>query len=266
MTGAQLKARLQDGGRVYGTMLTLARNPRWVQVLEGVGLDYAIIDTEHAPFSRGEVADMAHMLVRASIVPIVRIPVPDPHYVTMAMDAGAQGVLAPYCETADQVKGVIGGAKWRPLKGTLLQSALDTGAFPSEETRQYLLRRNADSIALIGIESVPALHSLEAILDVPGIDAIFVGPNDLSITLGVPDRYDHPEFEGALDRILKSCQSRGIPVAVHLTDLALAARWIQAGVRFVLHSTDARALAKGFREDFAALRQAAEQGDLTALS
>src|SRR5437867_5734501 len=114
MTGKELKAVLEEGGRVYGTMVCLTRNPRWARVLGGLGFDYVIVDTEHSAFSRGEVADIAAMLQQAGVAPIVRVPTPDPHYVTMAMDAGAHGVLAPYCESVEQVRGVVGGAKWRP--------------------------------------------------------------------------------------------------------------------------------------------------------
>jgi 4-hydroxy-2-oxoheptanedioate aldolase len=255
MTGEQLKAVLRDGGRVYGTMVSLTRNPRWGRVLGRLGFDYVIVDTEHSPFSRGEVADMVTMLERVNIVPIVRVPTPDPHYVTMAMDAGAQGVLTPYCETVEQVKGVVGGAKWRPLKGALLDRAVETGEFPSDETREYLARANRNSVLIVGIESVPAIQNLEAILDVPGIDAIFVGPHDLSVTLGVPEQYDHPRFEDALGRVVEICNARKVPVAVHLHNQKLATRWMERGVRFVLHSSDTRALAEGFRVDFDALRQ-----------
>jgi 4-hydroxy-2-oxoheptanedioate aldolase len=108
-------------------MVSLTRNPRWARVMGRLEFDYVIVDTEHSAFSRGEVADMVAMLERVGIVPIVRVPTPDPHYVTMAMDAGAQGVLAPYCETVEEVQGVVGGAKWRPLKGALIERALRSG-------------------------------------------------------------------------------------------------------------------------------------------
>jgi 4-hydroxy-2-oxoheptanedioate aldolase len=107
MNGAELKATLQAGGRVFGTMISLGRNPRWIPILSDVGLDYVIIDTEHSPRSRGELGDYLAMFNTTGVVPIVRIPIPDSHYVTMAMDAGAQGVLAPYCETVDEVKEVV---------------------------------------------------------------------------------------------------------------------------------------------------------------
>ena len=112
MNGAELKQTLKEGGRVFGTMITIGRSPRWVPVLSGVGLDYAVIDTEHNPRSRAELGDYLAMFNTSGVVPIVRIPIPDSHYVTMAMDAGAQGVLAPYCETVEQV-----GKWWPPPSG-----------------------------------------------------------------------------------------------------------------------------------------------------
>ena len=108
MNGSELKDVLRGGGKVYGTMISVSRNPRWVPLLNDVGLDYVIIDTEHNPRSRGELGDFLTMRNTIDVVPIVRIPIPDSHYVTMTIDAGAQGVLAPYCETVSQVEEVIG--------------------------------------------------------------------------------------------------------------------------------------------------------------
>ena len=84
---------------MFGTMLNVTRSPAWVPTFDSVGLDYVIIDTEHAARSRGELGDLLRAFATADLVPIVRIPIPDSHYVTMAIDAGAQGVLAPYCES-----------------------------------------------------------------------------------------------------------------------------------------------------------------------
>jgi 2-keto-3-deoxy-L-rhamnonate aldolase RhmA len=254
MNGAELKSALQAGGRVYGTMLTVGRNPRWIPVLNGVGVDYVVIDTEHSPRDRGELGDYLLMFNSIGVVPIVRIPIPDSHYVTMIMDAGAQGVLAPYCETVDEVKEVVGAAKWRPLKGEAVQRLMDAGEHVSDATRAYLEDRNKNSVAIIGIESVAAVKNLTNILKVPGIDGIFVGPNDLSISLGIPDQYDRPEYQKTVKHIIDTCEDRGIPVLVHHQTPELSTYWIRQGARFVLHGTDRRALAEGFRSDFARLR------------
>jgi 4-hydroxy-2-oxoheptanedioate aldolase len=188
------------------------------------------------------------------VVPIVRIPIPDSHYVTMAMDAGAQGVLAPYCETVDQVKEVVAAAKWRPLKGEAVQRVVETGEHVSDATRAYLEDRNRNSIAIIGVESVAAVKVLDQMLDVPGIDGIFVGPNDMSISLGVPDQYERPEYQETVKGIIDKSDARGVPVLVHHQTPELSTYWISQGARFVLHGTDRRAITEGFRTDFNALR------------
>ena len=151
MNGAELKAILQSGGRVFGTMISLSRNPKWIPFLDGVGLDYVVIDTEHGSRSRGELGDFLTMFNTTNVVPIVRIPIPDSHYVTMAIDAGAQGVLAPYCETVEQVKNVVAATKWRPLKGEAARKVIDTGEHPARRARpiwRTVTRTTSRSLAL----------------------------------------------------------------------------------------------------------------------
>jgi 2-keto-3-deoxy-L-rhamnonate aldolase RhmA len=255
MAGIDLRKKLEDGGTVYGTMLSLSRNPRWARAIGQLQFDYVIIDNEHSAYSRGEVADFISAINTTGTTSIIRIPIPSSHYVTMALDAGAHGVLVPYCETVEEVKEVIGAARWRPLKGALVDRVMETGEFPSEASKAYLQRRNSSTVVIIGIESVPAAENLEEILKVDGIDAIFVGPNDMSISMGIPDQYDHPDFEEMLRFVIRTCGARNIPVAVHLQSVESSKKWIQEGVRFVLHKTDVGALHEGFRRDFDQLRQ-----------
>ena len=258
MTGREMKQALHAGRRVYGTMWARGLNVRWAPVLAGRGLDYVIIDNEHSPFSRTEVADLIFAFGTAGIAPLVRVPIPASHYVTMAVDAGAHGVLAPYCETVDEVREVVGACKWRPLKGEFIKRVMDTGEFPSEELRGYLEQRNADSFTIIGIESVPAVDNLEAILQVPGIEAIFVGPHDLSCSLGIPEQYDHPDFEGAVQRVIDTCDAAGVPMTMHFSELRLSRRWIERGMRLVLFSSDLRMLPDAVAANFGDLREVGE--------
>ena len=254
MNGSELKDVLRGGGKVYGTMISVSRNPKWVPLLNNVGLDYVIIDTEHNPRSRGELGDFLTMWNTIDVVPIVRIPIPDSHYVTMTIDAGAQGVLAPYCETVSQVEEVIGAAKWRPLKGKAVRDLVADGTEVSEATTKYLENRNKNNIAIIGIESVEAVNNLENILKVPGIDGIFVGPNDLSISLGIPDDYNNPKYVDTVKHIITTSESAGIPVLVHQQSMELSEFWANNGARFILHGTDRRAMVEGFKSEFNKLR------------
>ena len=259
MNGAELKKRVRSGGIVYGTMISMARNPRWSTAMSSFGLDYAIIDTEHSPRGRSDVADFLAAFNFSGVTPIVRVPLPDAHYVTMALDAGAQGVLAPYCETVEEVKQVVGAAKMRPLKGALLRKAVETRVFPSQATREYLENRNRNNVCIIGIESVPGIEALDSMLQVNEIDAVFVGPNDLSISLGLPDQYDHPEYEAALRRILSICKARNTPTLIHHQTVELTQKWLREGARFVLYSSDVSTMHNGFRQEFGAIKRVGEE-------
>ena len=255
MNGYELKQKVQAGGIVYGTMLSTSRNPRWATPMSNFGLDYVIIDTEHSPRDRSDIADFLAAFNFSGVVPIQRIPIPDSHYVTMALDGGAQGVLAPYCETVEEVKEVVAAAKWRPLKGALARTVMETGELPSQATREYLERRNRNSVCIIGIESVPAIENLDNILHVPGIDGIFVGPNDLSISLGIPDQYDHPDYEAALREVLRICEAHHVPNLFHHQTVELSTRWLREGARFVLYSSDVGQMHNGFRNDFGRIKE-----------
>src|SRR5262245_8077186 len=254
VNGSQLKAKMKAGQTVWGTMLVYARAVSAAPVYAQLGFDYAIVDAEHSPNGRSELADMAAALLSAGVCPINRVPTTEPHQTIMALDAGFHGVLVPYCETADEVRAVVGAAKLRPLKGALHDRARDGAGFPSDATELYLRKRNENVVVIVGIESVPGVNNLEAILDVPGVDAIFVGPNDLSVSLGIPDQYDHPRYVEAVERVIATSQRRGIPAGPHCFNEEALLRWMQTGMRNVLFSADVRALADGYRATLSKVR------------
>lgn len=254
-TGAELRQALRSGQTVYGTMLSLCRNPRWAEVLAGLGFDYVIVDTEHSPYGRSEVADLVAMLYRCGMVPIVRVYRPDPFLVAMALDAGAHGVLVPYCETVEEVKEVLGAARYRPLKGALGRRAREGGGLVNRETEEYLAGFNANSVVIIGIESVPAVENLEAILAAGDIDAIFIGPHDMTVSLGIPEQYDHPKMQETVRRVYRICESRNVPAGVHWWMLDQVTRSLAEGSRFILWSSDGVALAEGYRRDLELIRR-----------
>jgi 4-hydroxy-2-oxoheptanedioate aldolase len=188
------------------------------------------------------------------IVPIVRVPIPASHYVTMALDGGAQGILAPYVERVEQVQECVGAAKLLPLKGEAVTRAIATGEFPSEDTRKHLEQRNRNNFLVIGIESVAAMERLDDLLSVPGVDAAFVGPNDLSIQLGVPADYHHPRYLEAVDHIHATCKAKGVPLVIHFFTYEMAQPWIERGIHFILFGSDRRGIGDAMKTDFDFLR------------
>jgi 2-keto-3-deoxy-L-rhamnonate aldolase RhmA len=247
MNGKELRAAMSGEEAVYGTMINVARNTRGASVFGQLGFDFAIVDTEHSPNGRSEVADAALAFMAAGVCPIIRVPNSEPHATVMALDAGFHGVLVPYCETAQEVRTVVNAGRLRPLKGALHVTARDEGKFPSDATRDYLEKRNTNVVMIIGIESVPAVENIEKILDVGGIDAIFVGPNDLTVSLGIPDQYDNPRYVEAVEHVIAAAQKRHVAAGPHcLTDEQLL-HWRGRGARFLLYSSDWRAMGEGYR-------------------
>ena len=123
MTPSQLSAALHEGRYVFCT-LTVAASPRYPDVLRGSGVDFVFIDTEHTALDRIALSWMCQTFSAMGIPPIVRIPAPDPYAATMVLDGGAAGVIAPYVETAQQVRDRVGPFKDRPIRGKKLDGIL----------------------------------------------------------------------------------------------------------------------------------------------
>ena len=257
MNAIELKERLQGGGMVFGCMFSAIGTTRFKGALAGSTLDYVVIDSEHGSRDRKEIQELCLMLREIDITPIVRVPVPMAHWVAMALDAGAAGVLVPYVETVEEVRETVATAKWHPLKGEYLRRAVEEDVFPSEATKQYLQGRRRESIVIIGIESEPAVRNLDAILDVGGIDGIFIGPNDMTTSLGIPDETKNEKYLDVIRDVVARSEARNVPVMVHHQNVEDSLASIALGARFVLHSIDARFMQTAMQEQFAELRAAA---------
>jgi len=255
MDGFTLKQTLKEGNRVYGFMLSAMASTRFANVLKGSTADYAIIDTEHGSRDRAEIQQLCTMLRQAGVAPVVRVPVPKAEWVAMALDAGASGILVPYCETVEEVQAVVATAKWHPLKGEYLQKAVRDNELPSEESRKYLEARHKHSFVIIGIESVPGYENLENILAVGGIDGVFVGPNDMSTSLGIPDDYSNPRYIEVVGDIIKKCEAVGVAVMVHQQTIETSTVAMELGARFVLHAMDSNILQRALQNEFNELRK-----------
>ncbi|MFA7248971.1 MAG: aldolase/citrate lyase family protein [Dehalococcoidia bacterium] len=264
MNAIDLKERLRGGGMVFGCMLSAIGTTRFKSALAGSTLDYVVIDSEHGSRDRKEIQELSGMLREINITPIVRVPVPMAHWVAMALDAGAAGVLVPYCETVEEVRDTVGTAKWHPLKGEYLRRAIAEGIFPSARTQEYLANRRRESIVIIGIESEPAQRNLDAILDVGDIDGIFIGPNDMTTSLGIPDETKNPKYLDVIRDVVARAGARNVPVMVHHQNVEDSLAAIELGARFVLHSTDGRFMQGAMQDQFARLRQASARGDADA--
>lgn len=254
MNGKQLSAALRGGQRVYGTAI-YASSPIWPKVVKNLGLDMVFIDTEHTPHDRSMVSWMCATYAALDLAPVVRIPAPDPYQAAMMLDGGACGVIAPYIESVEQVKALGGAVKYSPLKGERLQAFLD-GAALEPALESYLLQRNANHVLIINIESVPAMQRLDEILSVPYVDAVLIGPHDLSCSLGIPEQWEHPEQEKAIRQIIASARRHGKGIGIHHNFMHQEIEWAKAGANLVMHSSDISAFSRMLTQEFKSIRAA----------
>jgi len=251
-----LLQKLKDGEIIYGTCI-VSTAPIWSKSLAQSLLDYVFLDTEHIPMDRNELAMLCQVYKAKGLSTIVRIPSPDPYLACMAKDAGATGVLAPYVEDAGQIKQMVGATKYRPLKGKRLSRVLDGNDTLEPELKDYLEKYNEGSMCLINIESIPAVEHLSSLLDVYGLDAVIIGPHDLSINMGLPEQYDHPEFEKVVRTIIHQVRKKGLAAGIHFPgNPERQIKWINEGVNIVMHSSDVRLFNQKLNEDITRIKEA----------
>ncbi len=255
-TSAQLRQRIRAGDTVFGTLI-VSHSPRWPDAVRDCGLDFVFIDTEHIAIDRTDLSWMCQTYAALGLPPLVRIPSPDPFAATMVLDGGAAGVVAPYIETAAQARALRGAVKLRPIKGRKLDALL-AGQPAEPELAAYSARSAADRLLIVNIESTPAVAALDEILAVPDIDLVLIGPHDLSCSLGIPERYDHPEFLATCETIFRRARAAGIGAGIHFWgDPAQQARLLGLGANVLIHSADILLFKKHLRLELDAIRQAA---------
>lgn len=144
------------------------------------------------------------------------VRVTDPEQARQALDGGASGVVCPYMETVDEVKALRGAVKLRPFKGKRLATALETGSVEGDEIAAYIKKGGEQRALVLNIESQAAIDNLENMLAPElEVDAVLIGPHDLSCNLGVPEQYSHPKFQTAVKAIFTKARAAGVGAAIH---------------------------------------------------
>ena len=265
MRGYELKQTLRRGGTICGS-LVVSPSPKWLKYVPQAGMDFVFIDTEHVLLDSMTLSWMCMAYSAAGLAPIVRLPTCDPARATAVLDGGAQGILVPYVESVEEVRRMVGAVHCRPVKGEKLRAHL-SGEHPFPPALQEALaQNNRDNLLLINVESVTAAEKLDDLLDVPGLDGIVIGPNDLSYSMDRPNDYQDAAFQAAVRDILRRARAKGVAAGVHaLGPIAQQIAWARdTGMNMLFHSGDIYAFVAGMREDIGTFRQALNLSDSAA--
>lgn len=209
------------------------RSPDVARMLAAAGFDWAFIDAEHGGFGIEAIREVCIAAELSGIMPAVRVAALDYALIARALDCGAQGIILPRVESRDLLSRAVGWTRFPP-KGTrgygLGGPQLGYRAHAFAEVIEHM---NTNTLVVLQIETVAAFEAREDLLSVEGIDAVLIGPADLSISLGVPGEFQHPRMVETIEAIRDSCRRHGIAPGIHMRSPALAKFWIEHGMRFV---------------------------------
>jgi 2-dehydro-3-deoxyglucarate aldolase/4-hydroxy-2-oxoheptanedioate aldolase len=228
-----VKKALAAGRVQLGTSYGLLRSPDVARILAAAGFHWAFIDTEHGGFDLAMVNDVCRMSYYAGLAPIVRVAELQYSLIARSLDAGAAGIMFPRVESVELLERAISWTKFPPagIRGYgLTPFHIDHVKASIAEVIEHM---NANTMVVLQIETKRAVDMRDELLSVPGIDAVMIGPADLSISLGVPGDFQHPSMVDAMEKIRDSCIAHGIAPGTQTRTLPLAKFWRERGMRFL---------------------------------
>ncbi len=251
----RVKAALKAGKTVIGSEASRIRTGELAQIYQAAGFDFIFIDMEHTPFNMETVADMIRIARLVDIVPIVRVPNAEYHFLARTLDAGAQGIIVPRLTTPKEVEEVMSWVQYPPdgVRGVALStSQTEYEAITAEDFIDWLRR---ETLVVIQIERREALDNLPDMVSVPGVDVAALGYMDLSVDLGIPGEIDHPKMRSSIEALIDACRKGGVSAGLIAADIEVLSYWAGRGVRFLSYSTGAGMLLEAASAAVRRLRQ-----------
>ena len=239
MLAREIKEKLSQGEASIGTWMSMA-HPSIAEILSSAGYDFVVVDTEHTAIDISEVLQLLMAIEGRGSVPLVRLAGIDPIQAKAVLDSGAAGVLVPMVNTKADAELCVQMTKYPPVgaRGIGLARAQGYG----EDFDDYVAHANNDGLLIVQIEHKEAVENIEEILSVEGIDGTFIGPYDLSMSLGVAGKLDHPDVLSAKKRVLDATRAHGLVAGIHFVHPDTAAEdcsaAVAAGYRFIALGTD----------------------------
>lgn len=228
------RSRLARGDTLLGTMVTLP-DAAVAEILADVGFDWLFIDGEHGPLQTHEILAMLRAVDHRTPC-LVRVPAADEVPIKTVLDLGAEGIIVPQVNTAEQAASVVQWARYAPQgsRGVGLARAHGYG----RRFREYVESANERTVVVVQAEHIQAVDNIEAIVQVPGIDAVLLGPYDLSASLGKMGQIDDPTVVAAIDRVTTACQAARIPLGYFGVTASAVQPFIDRGYTLITAGVD----------------------------
>ncbi len=257
-----VKAALKAGKPQVGTWLSLG-NVFAARLMARVGFPWLTIDIEHSPIDWSDAALLFGAIADAGCVPLARVPRGDHDHIKRVLDGGAHGIVVPMVDTVEEAKTAIAAAKYPPAGNRSVGGGLHALNFDAT-AGDYFQHANDEILVVLQTESPQGVENAEEIYSLPGVDAIFVGPNDLTFQMRGADGNDPtPDaFEAMLGRILAAGKKVGTPVGLHVQSVADVEKRIAEGWQFIALGSELKMMVSGAQQFVSALKLDTEAADL----
>ena len=228
----QTKNKLKAGETVFGCFVRYT-DASLVEFLTWMGFDFLVFDAEHGAVDSHHCQEMVRAAELRGVTPIIRATTNQRHIILRYLDTGAQGVHVPMIDSAQDAEAAVRAIKYQPRgeRGLAFARAADFGqGLPID---QYAKFANEQTLCVAQIETVAAVDALPEIVKVDGVDVIFVGPTDLSNSLGVPGQMQHPKMLKTLDRIVRIVAGSDKALATMVANAEAARQWVKRGAQYI---------------------------------
>jgi 2-dehydro-3-deoxyglucarate aldolase/4-hydroxy-2-oxoheptanedioate aldolase len=244
------RKRLQKGDTLIGSLLQMPL-PENAEAFVQAGYDWLFVDLEHSPMDARNALDILSA-VDARIPCVVRVPWNDEAHIKKALDIGATGVIVPLVNSAEDARLAVGRCKYPPMG---FRSVGVTRAHRFDlDFDAYMKKANDEIAVIVQVEHIEAVANIDAILDVPGIDGVFVGPFDLSGSMDLPGQINHPKVQEAIRQVIAACEKRDIARCIYAHSPQHAKTYMEQGYRVIGLCTDYIMLARTAAEYLKAVK------------
>jgi len=250
-----LSDRYEEQGYVIGTFLEIP-SPQLVELLGLAGFDFVVIDCEHGAINPERTEELIRAAASTGISPLVRVAACDPIAIRQPLDMGASGIHVPQINSAEMARLAVRSASFYPRGDRGMQPFVRAASYRSYPTAEFLMESNESTVIVAHIEGIEGVKNFEQIAEVEGVDVAFVGPYDLSQSLGVPGMAQSPLVKEKMNQILKQAEGKKIAVGTFCDDVRAAMEWRKLGVTYLAVSVDASIFFSAARRVAAQLKQA----------
>jgi len=229
------KEKILAGEADYGVFVNLP-SPHIVEIIGHLGFDFALIDAEHGPMDLETCEQMIRAADAVNTTPLVRIAMNIQQNILRYLDMGALGVQLPLLNNKADVENVVRSVRYRPegRRGLAGVRANSWGMWGP--LGEYVQEANRQNLVIVQIETMEAVENLKEILTVPGIDVVFIGPNDLSQAMGYPGQTKHPEVQSMIERLVKEIHAAGKAIGTVAYDIETLKQRKEQGFRFIVYN------------------------------